>query len=131
MKGRIFGRDRKMVILGLIIIGVFVGMILFAKSIHALGSDDDLQMENNEYYHQLEKVFTGQLAETLRADGFPNCGITLNCIIEPGISRQYKVYLHHERLSRMDTVQQQEYFVQLEQVEFPEENCKIEYVVLE
>ena len=131
MKERLFGRDVKAVILGLVIIGVFVCVLVFAKSIHALGGDDNMQMENDEYYYQLEKVFTNQLSETLRADGFPNCGITLNCIIEPGISRKYKVYLHHDRLSRMDIAQRQEYFEQLAMVNFPEKNCKIEYVVLE
>lgn len=81
-------------------------------------------------YHELEMSFLDVLDVRLRGCGYPDSGITLNSIVYEDGSRCYYVRIHHARITDAGLEAWEELKLQIADVSFPIEDCKVIYEVI-
>lgn len=79
----------------------------------------------NEYYEQIEDEYVKVLRNTLADKGYSNAGITMTKIFYENGKREYTVKLHHKRMERLDTDEQQILLAELSEINFAADECVV------
>lgn len=110
------------IILFIILLGLYAGKI------NVLGRSNEEVL--NQYYREMERDFTNSIQEELKAFGFRNAGITVSSVIEPGISREYSIKIHHGKLAECSSEELDIIMDRLEDITFPDSSCRVKYEIL-
>lgn len=104
---------------------VIVVCIFLMATIKVNGNDKTVKDKN--YYAAFEKTFTEVIKANLKEEGYINCGINVSCVIKPYSDREYKVRIHHNRISMLDENEKSILLSKLDSITFPYEECNIKY----
>ena len=116
-------------IVKIIAVIMFVALLsLYASKINVLGQSDEEVI--NQYYRELEDDLKKLVHEELEEAGLKNAGITISCIIEPGISREYSVKINHGKLKECSSKELDVLKESLEGIAFPDGSCSVTYEIL-
>lgn len=107
---------------------LFVSLLLVLIPMKVSGSSAGVAGE--ERYHELEMGFLDVLDMRLRGYGYPDSGLTLNSIVYADGSRCYYVRIHHARITDAGTEAWEELKLQIADISFPIENCRVIYEII-
>lgn len=110
-----------------VIIFIFL-LSLYASKMNVLGQSDE--EATNRYYRELEHNFTASVQKELEEAGLKNAGITISCIIEPGIRHEYNVKIYHGKLKECSSKELDILMDRLKDITFPDSSCGVKYEIL-
>lgn len=64
--------------------------------------------ETEENYREMEEQYRLQVQEVMTQAGYPNSGVTMTYVTSEDGNRQYTVQIHHRRLEKMKTEDQEQ-----------------------
>ena len=109
-----------------------VALILVVSLFHGMkaSGEEDVESTRSAYYHEMEEVFYDVLTVTLTNDGYTNAGINISSIINADGTREYKVMIHHDVLTRMDDDEKNEFIAELSNLKFTDPDVPVTYGIL-
>ncbi len=103
----------------------------FAISGTVLSQSREAAREQKEYYRVLEREYVKEVRLFLEDQGYADSGITMNRIVNEDESIEYKVIIHHRRISGLDMEDKEALLSGCSDIKFPVEGCSIFYELLE
>jgi len=128
---RISGRNNRKTGITIYLLGVVLAIMLFALAGRNVSGNSSIFADEREYYHELENTYREVIRQELAELGYSNSGITMSSMIELDGSRSYHIILHHDRISRLNIEEQEELMAGLNNIQFPEQSCMVEFEVLQ
>ena len=119
MRGKTFG----------ILIVMLVLVIVFCIKGTVMGGAKEQGGRNNHYYASLEREYREKLRDVLDSRGLQNCGVNIRWVADGAESREYTVFLNHQRLSRMTQEDKTALEDMLSGAEFADDSCSFTYVI--
>ncbi len=103
----------------------------FAISGTVLSQSREAAKEQHEYYRMLEDEYVKEMRAFLEEQGYAFSGVTMNRVIYEDGSIEYKVMIHHRRISDLDAEQKEALLASCREIKFPVEGCSFRYEFLE
>lgn len=97
---------------------------IFAKGTMVSQAKSRIQ-EENKAYHEMEKAYIKEVKEVLKEAGFENSGINLTKVIDERGTRTYTLLVHNSKINKLDAAEKESLLLQLENIRFEDEQCKI------
>lgn len=80
---------------------------------------------DEKYYFRLEEEYLNRVRETLKQEGYSNCGLTLTYTRDVSGERRYFLKIHNKRFDRLDNLQRKAILDRVGKVEFGVEGCSL------
>ena len=105
---------------------IMIGVLFFKTE----AKGEEPKEADRIYYSELEDLFKDVLRAKLDHDGFIDAGINLSCVIYPNGEREYKVEIHHDRITNMDDNEKEEFLVKMSELKFTNASIPVTYSVI-
>ncbi len=83
----------------------------------------DTLKDQEEYYEQLEREYTGQVRSFLARQGYRNSGVTLSRVVDSEGQRSYTILVHHSAMDQLEDEKLAELLGQVENMGFYVPGC--------
>lgn len=114
-----------------IITVLLVLIIAFCISGTAIGQNRSDAGAEEQYCQAAEQEYIQEIRNLLKEKGYSNSGITMNRVIEEDGTREYMVFIHHRRISRLSEEEKNALVRECQSIDFSVENCSISHEFLE
>lgn len=72
---------------------------------------------------KLEQEYVREIRDYLAEKGYANSGVNLTCVTEADGGRNYQVAIYHSRIEKLDEIQKQELYAEIEALAFCVSGC--------
>lgn len=81
---------------------------------------------DEEAFLELEGNYLSQVKAYLEDEGFQNSGVALTRVVEEDGSRSYEITLHHKKLNKLSSEEQEELKENIEELAFGVSGCEFQ-----
>ena len=86
---------------------------------------------DEKYYHGMEQAYVREIRSFLGEQGYKNSGVTMTYVLTEDEYREYKITIHHKKISALDEAEKQRLKYACGEIDFPVEDCLIFHEFLE
>lgn len=114
-----------------ILTAVLMLVILFCVKGTVISKEEHERVKQERHYAALEEEYLARAQQLLEEEGYHNCGINLTRVTSGDGSRQYRMLIHHRKLTRLSEEEMEELVDRLYETEFRDGICSFRYELQE
>ena len=113
----------KKLVLQVVFLSVWIIVAALCITVTVFAREQRNAREMEAYYRSLENDLVNWVRDTLTERGFETSGVMLTRVVDADESRSYTLSIHHNRILKLDEVEEDKLAGELEDLFFKEDHC--------